>query len=121
MIRLPPGENTDDMSTKKASNRVPAHTAVPVHGLEHSRHHARRHGRRRRRANLVKNTLVAVVAFGVVGGAGYFAWTEFGRDTGPETPSTGGRLTPTEAIEVLEEQPRWNGPGNPTFGVGDEP
>jgi hypothetical protein len=69
---------------------------------------------------MITNALVAIVACGVVGGAGYFAWTEFGRDTEPDT-NTGRRLTPTEAIEVLEEQPRWNGPGNPTFGVGDEP
>lgn len=121
MLRLSAGEKTDEMSSKHSRNQIPAHTAVPVQGLELSRQHARRHGRRRRRSNLLTNALVAIVAFSVVGVAGYFAWTEFSRDTGPETPSTDGRLTPTEAIEVLEEQPLWNGPGNATFGVGDEP
>jgi len=88
-----------------------------VVGLEHGRRHAQRQMRRRRAANRVKHLAMMVVAVAAVGGLAYVGWQVYAeQDDAPSVGPT--QLTPTEAIEKLEKQPKWNGPGNPTFGVG---
>jgi hypothetical protein len=65
-----------------------------------------------------------VTVGGVVGAAGYFGYQFFVEEQNNNsvvTEPTPGRSA-DEIIDHLEEQPRWNGPGNPTFGVGgDQP
>jgi hypothetical protein len=96
--------------------------APSVHGLEHGRKHAHRRAARRRVTNTIVSGAMFIVAAGVVGGAGYYLWQfyvdEQGRnaDQGPVVD----QRTTGEIIQDLEDNPRWNGPGNPTFGVGDD-
>ena len=105
---------------KKPSTSVgPAHVALPVHGLDTSHRGAMARGRRRRRVNAFKTGVMAVLAVGVLGAAAYVGWTEFVREPDDTSPATNS-LTPREAIERLENEPVWNGPGNPNCGVGDD-
>ena len=110
------------MAAKRAP--APAGNLVSVHGLEHGREHARRHAGRRRRKNAVVSGLTFLVVGGVVGGAGYYLWQFYVDEQERDTTDT---VVPVqrsaeEWIEELEDTPRWNGPGAPAFGVGqDEP
>ena len=64
-----------------------------------------------------------VLAAGVVGGAGYYLWQfyvdEQDRNLNQNGPAVDERST-DEIIHELERDPRWNGPGAPAFGVGDD-
>ena len=107
------------MAVKHVAPR-PGHSNA-VHGLEHGRAHARRRSSRRRMKNTITSSVMFVIAAGVVGGAGYYLW-EFYVDEQERNAPTGPVVverSTDEVIEILEEQPRWNGPGNPNFGVGD--
>ena len=94
-----------------------------VVGLEHGRRHAAKQARRKNRSNTIAVGVMAVLAIGSVGLAAYAGWTLLlsevvaDTDNGPALRD----VDPNEAIDILEEQPRWNGPGTPAFGIGDEP
>ena len=47
-----------------------------------------------------------------------FPWQVYSTETEP-TDRVVEERTPQEVIDLLEEQPAWNGPGNPAFGIGD--
>lgn len=118
--RLP----TDKQSVLKLRDAPGAttNTSVAPDGLDAARQHARRQSKRRRRSGAIKNGLVGIILLGVLAAAGYVGWEAY-QDSREQTEIDGQftPLTPNDAIDRLEDQPRWNGPGNPTFGVGDEP
>lgn len=96
--------------------------APSVQGLESGRERARRSAARRR----VKNSIVSGVAYAIVlggiGGASYFLWQYYDSqdDTGPGDGPAVDRRSTSQLIEDLEDQPRWNGPGAPAFGIDDD-
>lgn len=98
-----------------------------VVGLEGGRELARRHQRRKQLKDKVFGAAGAIVALGVVVSAayiGYTIYTETQENDRLESEQRQAELdsegtTIRDAIDELEETPRWNGPGNPTFGVGD--
>lgn len=101
----------------------PTHSPVSVPGLEHGRAHARRQARRRRAANRVASILVFAVIAGGLGTAGYYLWQFYAdeqREATDDTPAPDTDPSTVELIEQLEDTPRWNGPGAPAFGVGDD-
>lgn len=90
-------------------------------GLEHGRAHAARQSKRKSRSNAIKTGTLAVLAAGSLGMAGYAIFNYYESEQQREANE---RQAPTdmderEALEILENQPAWNGPGNATFGVGD--
>jgi uncharacterized membrane protein YebE (DUF533 family) len=99
-----------------------------VVGLEGGRELARRRQRRRQLKDKAFGTAGAIVAIAVVAAAayvGYVIYHEQQASARVETEqrqaelnrqATGDKLR--HAIDELEESPHWNGPGNPTFGVG---
>ncbi len=101
-----------------------------VYGLEAGRDLARRGQRSRRRRNRVVRSLLTVVVIGFVGGAGWFGYTAYVEHDTNEQVENDRRVaeieqqrigrTTDDLIEQLEQTPAWNGPGNPTFGVGDD-
>lgn len=108
---------------KRTSTPPPTKANSPsVIGLEHGRELARKQSKRRNRSNAIKTgvlTVMAVAAVGTAAWAGYDYWqAEQQREADERNPGQYD-MDPREAIEILEEQPAWNGPGNATFGVGD--
>ena len=107
-------------STFEQPSRV---NPAAVVGLEHARRHAAVQTRRRSRTNAVTVGIMAILALGSVGLAAFAGWTfyqsevETDLDNGPTVQD----LDPNGAIDLLENQTRWNGPGVPAFGVGEEP
>jgi hypothetical protein len=101
-----------------------------VHGLEAGRKHAQRALRRRRRRNRITTLVIAAIAAGVIAGAGWVAFEIYAEHTTDEQLEHERRVAELErrrdgqdvedVIGELEELPRWNGPGTPAFGVGDE-
>ncbi|MCB0965998.1 MAG: hypothetical protein KDB37_04120 [Ilumatobacter sp.] len=106
------------MATKVSSGG----SSTAVLGLEHGRERARRQSSRRRRSSGIKSGFMFVIVAGTVGAAGYFGYQFFRDEQAKETPSDSTLFsgTPHEVIDHLEDQARWNGPGAPAFGVGDE-
>jgi hypothetical protein len=106
---------------------VNVHSSPGVIGLDAAREAVRKQHRRRRRGNRIITTLVALVVVAAAAGAGWFGYGFFTEEqTGDrieteqrqaELDGQGGTLR--DAIDELEDKPAWNGPGNPTFGVGD--
>ena len=94
-----------------------------VHGLEGGRERARRRSSRRRVKNAMVSGLMFLVVGGVVGGAGYYLW-QFYTDEQDRTlnqdPAVVDQRDTNQMIDDLEDNPRWNGPGAPAFGVGDD-
>ncbi len=113
-------------STPQANSRL----QPTVHGLDAGRHVARRAQRRRRRRNRYVRVVLTVVVTAVVGGAGWFAYTAYVEHDNNEQYETDRRVaeiergregrTTGDIINELEQTPAWNGPGNPTFGVGSD-
>jgi len=96
--------------------------SAAVHGLQGGRELARRQAGRRRIKNAIVSGVMFLIAAGIVGTAGYYLWQFYGDEqerNAPTGPIVADQTT-EEWIEELEEQPRWNGPGAPDFGVGDE-
>ena len=109
------------MAVKQADSRPI--NQVSVHGLEHGRHRAHRRSARRRRANSVVSGVMFLVVAGVLGGAGYYLWQFYEDEQARNTtdgPAFVDQRSTGEVIDDLEDNPRWNGPGNPAFGVGDD-
>jgi hypothetical protein len=104
--------------------------APSVIGLDGGREVARRRSRRRQRKDQLIRAVGAVVALGVVVAAAYVGYTIFDEQQATDRIETEQRQAEFElqgsgndlrdAIGELEESPRWNGPGNPTFGVGKD-
>ena len=100
-----------------------------VIGLEGGRELARRHQRRRQIKDKMFGMAGAIVALGVVASAAYIGYTIYEetqkndqieadqRQAERDRQDSGNNLN--DAIDELEENPRWNGPGNPNFGVGE--
>jgi hypothetical protein len=108
------------MATKHVAPR-PGHS-IAVHGLEHGRTHARRHAARRRTKNTIVSGVMFVIAAGVVGGAGYYLWQFYDDEQErnlSERPAVEQRTT-DELIDQFDDAPRFNGPGAPAFGIGDD-
>lgn len=114
----------------RATTPVNPYLRTAVHGLDAGRSHARQAQRRRRRRNRAVTAIVSFVAAAAVGGAGWFgysAYVEHGTNEQLETDrrvaeverQRAGRTT-DDIIDELEQTPAWNGPGNPTFGVGSD-
>jgi hypothetical protein len=74
----------------------------------------------------MKNRAISAMIFAMlVGGvsvAAYTGWRFYDQDqdriTTVDLPAV--NADPNLLIDQLEGQPRWNGPGTPTFGVGDD-
>lgn len=108
------------MSTIAQSGSTPTASVV---GLEAGRAAARVQARRRKRGNAARNLVTALVAVAILGGAAYVGWGVYQDQQQKDAElreQNDGRLTPREAIDVLEDQPAWNGPGNAVFGVGGD-
>lgn len=62
------------------------------------------------------------IAGGVVGTAGYLIWQFYSDEQ--DRITTDGRVvdqrSTEELIDDFEDNPRFNGPGAPAFGVGDD-
>ncbi len=103
--------------------------APSVIGLEAGRTAARRNQRRRRLRDSLTSGLGALIAAAAVAVAAYVGYTIYGEQQANERLESEQRRAELDAersgdnvrdaIDELEEQPRWNGPGNPNFGVGD--
>jgi mannitol-1-phosphate/altronate dehydrogenase len=73
-------------------------------------------------------TVLTILLLAAVGGAGWFAYTAYVEHDSNEQVETDRRVaelqqersgrTTGDIINELEQTPAWNGPGNPTFGVG---
>lgn len=114
--------DTGRMSGKHAGPMLSPLVPPSVVGLEHGRQAARRRAARQRFKNTVVSGTLFVVFAGVVGGAGWFGYQFFTeeRDKISYDEQPAPQRSTDEVIDILEEQPRWNGPGNPTFGVGND-
>lgn len=120
------------MAARSKRSAVPsrAHNSAAVHGLDHGRSAARRSQRRRRRSNRLMTTVLTILLLAAVGGAGWFAYTAYVEHDSNEQVETDRRVaelqqersgrTTGDIINELEQTPAWNGPGNPTFGVGGD-
>lgn len=103
--------------------------APSVVGLEAGREAARREQRRRRFRDSVTSGLGAVVGIAVLAAAAYVGYSIYDEQRANERLEAEERRAQTDqqgsgddlrdAIDELEQQPKWNGPGNPNFGVGD--
>jgi len=119
------------MARSRTSQQEVVHplAAPSVIGLEAGREAARRNQRRRRFRDSLTSGLGALVAAAVVAVAAYVGYTIYGEHQATERFESDQRRAELQeqrsgdnvldAIDEIEEQPRWNGPGNPNFGVGD--
>lgn len=106
------------------------HARPAVYGLDAGRARAHKLQRGRRRRTRAMTGVLIVVITAAVGGAGwvgYQAYLEHNADDQLEHDRRVAELARERAgqsmegvIDELEETPRWNGPGNPTFGVGSD-
>ncbi len=100
-----------------------------VVGLEAGRELARRNQRRRRMRDSATSVISALVGIAVLIAAvsiGYTIYEEQQTNDRAESELRRAELERErsgddihDAIDELEDQPIWNGPGNPSFGVGD--
>lgn len=75
-------------------------------------------------------TVLTIMLLSAAGGAGWFAYTAYVEHDNNEQVETDRRVaeiqqerigrTTGDIINELEQTPSWNGPGNPTFGVGSD-
>lgn len=100
-----------------------------VVGLEGGREVARRRQRRRHLKDKSIGAAGAIIAVAVVAAAAYVGFTIYDEQQASDRLETEQRQTELDrarsgddlrdALDELEESPVWNGPGNPTFGVGE--
>ena len=115
---------------------APAPTPHPlasraVVGLEDSRKVADKRHRNKRVQQRLTSSVVIAILIGVVAAVGYVGYTVYAdqRDDEQverdrrvdEIQAQRNRQTADDIIVELENTPRWNGPGAPAFGVGDDP
>ena len=103
--------------------------APSVYGLEAGREAARRNQRRHRMRDSATSWIGALVGIAVLAALAYVGYSIYGeqqvndraefelRRAQIEQERSGYNVS--DAIDELEDQPIWNGPGNPNFGVGD--
>jgi hypothetical protein len=110
------------MSKRAPAASSPAPAPPGFAGFTDGRTRARRRAGRRRLKNRAISTAVFVILIGGVSVAAYAGWRFYGeeqeRKTGVDVPAV--NADPNQLIDQLEGQPRWNGPGTPTFGVGND-
>lgn len=100
-----------------------------VVGLEGGRELARRRQRRRHLRDKSIGAAGAIIAVAVVASVAYVGYTIYDEQQASERIETEQRQAELarqrsgeglrDVIDDLEESPVWNGPGNPTFGVGE--
>lgn len=99
--------------------------APSVTGLQAGRQLARRQQRRRRLLNSITSGFGVAVALAVAVGAAYIGYSIYDEQQASDRREAELRRSEfvepdvREVIEDLEVQPKWNGPGAPSFGVGD--
>jgi hypothetical protein len=120
------------MSRNSAPRQEPVNPLAPpsVIGLEPGREIARRNQRRRRLRDSATFGVGALVAAVFVMAAAYVGYTIFDEQQSTERIESEQRRAELQeqrsgdnvldAIDDLEDSPKWNGPGNPNFGVGDD-
>lgn len=118
------------MARSSSSQQQPPNPlgAPSVIGLEGGRELARREQRRRRLRDSITSGLGALVGVSVLAAAAYVGYSIYDEQQTNDRVEADQRRAELEversgdgvieAIDELEEQPRWNGPGNPSFGVG---
>ncbi len=117
------------MKTKQTTSAQPNPLGSPaVIGLEAGRHRARQSQRRRRLRDRVVTTFWSLAALASVSAAAWAGYNFYHENQASERLEIERRQAEMEGpgsiediITDLEDEPRWNGPGNPTFGVGDAP
>jgi len=107
-----------------------AHRQPAVHGLDAGRSHARKAQRRRQRSNRVVTSFLTIIVIAAAAGGGWLAYSAYVEHDTNEQLETDRRVaeierdrqgrTAEDVIVLLEDQPAWNGPGNPNFGVGSD-
>jgi hypothetical protein len=105
-------------------------TPTSLIGLEGGRDRADRRHRRRRMKERAYSSVVIAILMGVVTGAGYIGYTIYDEQRADEQVERDRRqaeldaervgVTGSDILQELEETPRWNGPGAPAFGVGED-
>lgn len=119
------------MSRNSSPHQQPQNplAAPSVVGLDVGREMARRHQRRRRFQDSAATMVAVVAGIAVLAATVYIGYSIYDeqqtsdrleaelRRTSLEQQGSGDDVR--DAIEQLQDQPVWNGPGNPTFGVGD--
>ena len=119
------------MARSSSTQERPLHPlgAPSVLGLDAGRDVARRRQRRRRALNTVTSGIGALIGIAVLAAAAYVGYAIYDEQQATDRVEAEQRRAELErertgddvinAIDELEESPKWNGPGNPTFGVGD--
>lgn len=100
-----------------------------VVGLDAGRELARRNQRRRRVMDSAATAVAALIGVAVLTVAVYVGYSIYTEQQGNDRVESELRRAELERqagdqdvrtiIEDLEDEPIWNGPGNPSFGVGD--
>lgn len=100
---------------------LPQRVDPSVIGLDAGRKRAQRRSSRRRFKNAVVSGATFLVVAGILGAASWFTYQFFveEQESNP-TVLLNAPSDPEQVIDELVEQPRWNGPGAPAFGVGDD-
>lgn len=106
-------------------------TSRAVVGLEGSRKVADRRHRNKRAQQRITSSMVIAILMGVLVAAGYVGYAVYADQSDDEQVERDRRVAEIQAqrngqtaddiIVELENTPRWNGPGAPAFGVGDDP
>jgi len=119
------------MSRNSSSHEQPLNPlgSPSVMGLEVGRELARRHQRRRRIQDSAATWMAVVIGVAVVTATVYVGYSIYDEQQTTDRVEAELRRASTEqqgsgddvrdAIEQLQDEPVWNGPGNPSFGVGD--
>lgn len=99
--------------------------------MDASRKRDARQHRRKRRKQRMSSFVIFTVVGGAALGAAYVGWVIYEEQRAAEEAerverqaeleAERARRTTDDLITDLSESPRWNGPGAPAFGVGEEP
>lgn len=112
---------------RNRNDQAPNPLGAPhVSGLEAGRELARRQQRRRKLRNTVTSGIGAILVIGFAAGAAYVGYSIYDEQQTNERREAEQRRAELrdpsvrEVIDDLEEQPKWNGPGAPGLGVGED-
>lgn len=114
---------------RRATTMTEPATGPGAIGLDLGREAARRAQRRKRRHDRIITLLLTTVAAGLLGVAGWFGYQTYLDHQEQNDRERDRRVAEierqradeevTDVIRDLEGSPKWNGPGNPSFGVGE--